>query len=186
VALLVLAGPILATLFHSGNFTGEDVVMATRSLWAYSLGLVAFMAIKVLAPGFYARQDTRTPVRFAVVAMVANMVLNLLLMFPLAHAGLALATTLSATLNASLLLRELLRSGVYRPAPGWWRLLLRGAIASGVMGVAVVLGVGDVEGWLILGDWERVARLLLWIGVGGAVYALSLLALGIRPRHFLA
>ena len=184
VGLLVLSGPMMATLFYSDSFSAEDVVMATRSLWAYSLGLVAFMAIKVLAPGFYARQDTRTPVRIAVIAMFTNMGLNIALIFPLAHAGLALATTLSACLNAGLLLRGLLHAGVYRPSPGWPALLFRGLLASGLMGGVIWLGTAGIDTWLAAGTWERVGRLVLWIGIGGAVYFVVLLMTGIRTRHF--
>jgi putative peptidoglycan lipid II flippase len=184
VGLLVLAGPMLATLFYSGSFDAEDVHMATRSLWAYSLGLVAFMGIKVLAPGFYARQDTRTPVRIAVIAMVTNMVFNIALMFPLAHAGLALATTISAYVNATLLYRGLRREGVYRPSAGWPMLLLRGFLASALMGGVLWYGAGDIHSWLNAGGWERAGRLTLWILVGGGTYFAVLFLSGIRLRHF--
>jgi len=186
VGLLVLAGPMMAALFHSGEFTGEDVVMAARALMAYALGLVAFMGIKVLAPGFYARQDMKTPVRIAVIAMVVNVAFSLLLMFPLGHTGLALATTLSAVANAGLLLHGLLREGIYRPEGDWWALLARGLGASMVMGLVVWWGTGETTQWLAMGAWEQVLKLLGWILAGGAVYAGCLLALGIRPRHFAA
>jgi putative peptidoglycan lipid II flippase len=186
VGLLVLAGPMMAALFHSGEFTGEDVHMAARALMAYALGLIAFMGIKVLAPGFYARQDMRTPVRIAVIAMTSNVAFSLLLMFPLGHTGLALATTISAGVNAGLLLRGLLREGVYRPAAGWNGLILRSLLACMVMGLLVWWGCGATARWLDMGTWERVLRLLAWILAGGAAYTLALLFLGIRPRHFLA
>lgn len=186
VGLLVLAGPMMATLFHSGEFTGDDVQMAARALMAYALGLVAFMGIKVLAPGFYARQDLKTPVRIAVIAMVANVVFSLLLMFPLGHTGLALATTISAGVNAGLLLRGLLREGIYHPRPGWSLLILRSLGACLVMGLVVWWGCGETAQWLDMGTWQRVLRLLGWILAGGAAYGLTLLAFGIRPKHFLA
>jgi len=186
VGLLVLAGPMMAALFHSGEFTGEDVNMAARALMAYALGLVAFMGIKVLAPGFYARQDMKTPVKIAVVAMAANVGFSLILMFPLGHTGLALATTISATVNAGLLLRGLLRDGVYRPRRGWNGLMARSLGACLVMGLVVWWGCGETAQWLEMGSWARVLRLLGWILAGGAAYTLALFALGIRPRHFLA
>lgn len=186
VGLLVLAGPMMATLFHSGEFTDEDVNMAARALMAYALGLTAFMGVKVLAPGFYARQDMKTPVRIAVIAIVVDVAFSLLLMFPLGHTGLALATTLSAIANAGLLLRGLLREGVYRPEGGWQAPLARGLSASMVMGLVVWWGSGETTLWLTMGTWERVLKLLGWILAGGVVYAGSLLALGIRPRHFSA
>ncbi len=186
VGLFLLSGPLLATLFYSGEFTAGDVSMAERSLMAYSIGLVAFMGIKVLAPGFYARQDMRTPVRIAVIAMGTNMVFNLLLMFPLGHAGLALATTIAALVNAALLLRGLLRGRVYQPAPGWTMLLVRGLVACLVMGVVLHIGTGNTGQWLALGSGERILRLLGWVLAGGILYGASLLALGVRPRDFLA
>ncbi len=119
LALFMLAEPLLITLFQYGAMGERDVQMAAMSLRAYSFGLLAFMFIKVLAPGYFSRQDTRTPVRIAVWAMVANMVLNLILVWPLQHAGLALATSLSAFLNAGMLLIGLHRLGIYSLLPGW-------------------------------------------------------------------
>ncbi len=184
LGLLVLAGPMIATLFLSDVFTAGDVAMSARSLMAYSLGLIGFILIKVLAPGFYARQDTRRPVRIAVIAMVANMALNLALVFPLAHAGLALATTLSAYLNAFLLFRTLRREGLYLPRRGWPLLILRGVFACGVMAGLLLWGTGDLEAWLAMGTWERIWRLTAWICAGGAAYFAVLFALGVRMRHF--
>ena len=183
VGLLLLAGPILATLFHSGEFTGHDVQMAGRSLMAYSLGLMGFLGIKVLAPGFYARQDIRTPVRIAVIAMFTNMGFNLALMFPLGHAGLALATTIAASVNASLLMRGLLRNGVYRPQQGWGKLLVKGLAACLAMAAVLWWGSGETETWLGLATLERVLWLSGLITAGAVVYAAVLLALGIRIRH---
>ncbi len=186
VSLVILSGPLLATLFQYGEFGAEDVRMATRSLMAYAGGLLAFMLIKVLAPGFYARQDTRTPVRIAVLAMVANMVLNLALILPLAHAGLALATSLSAVLNAGLLYRELRRAGVYVPAPGWRRFLLQVATANVLMGGLLWLAAGDLEGWLAAALPERLGH-LAGLVVGGLVaYAVTVLVVGMRPAHLRA
>ncbi|MCG6860401.1 MAG: murein biosynthesis integral membrane protein MurJ [Chromatiaceae bacterium] len=184
VGLLVLAGPLMATLFHSGEFTGEDVRMAARALMAYSLGLAAQMGIKVLAPGFYARQNMKTPVRIAVIAMLTDIAFALMLMFPLGHVGLAMATTMAATVNASLLLRGLLRDGSYRPERGWIWLLARGLGSCLIMGLVLWWGAGETAHWLEMGVWERVLRLFGLIFAGGATYVLSLLALGIRVGHF--
>ncbi len=183
LALVLLAGPILTTLFQYGAFQAHDVEMARRSLMAYALGLLGFSFIKVLAPGFYARQDTRTPVRIGVVAMLTNMVLNLLLVFPLAHAGLALATSLSAFVNAGLLLRILLRSGVYRPLPGWGILLLRVGLAVLAMCLLLYWGSPGLAAWQARDALGRAAWLGLWIGAGSATYLLCLPLLGLRPRH---
>ena len=184
LGLLTLAGPILATLFHSPAFTRVDVLSAERSLMAYSLGLMGFVLIKVLAPGFYARQDTRTPVRIGVIAMLANMALNIALVFPLAHAGLALATTLSASLNAFLLYRILRREGVYTPRPGWRRLATRSAFAALAMAGLLVWGPPATEKWLGMGGVDQAVLLSAWVGAGCAAYLAVLLLLGVRPRHF--
>ncbi|MCB1759179.1 MAG: murein biosynthesis integral membrane protein MurJ [Gammaproteobacteria bacterium] len=186
VGLFILSGPMIATLFQSQVFTAEDVAMAQRSLMAYSLGLVAFILIKVLAPGYYARQDTRTPVRIAVIAMSANMALNIALVFPLAHAGLALATTLSASLNAFLLFRGLRRERVYLPQPGWLLLLLRGLLASALLGVLLYWGAGALDEWTQAGSSAKIWRLLTLIAGGAIAYFAALFLLGIRPRHFRA
>ena len=149
VGLLVLAGPIIATLFYSAEpgaqFSVHDAQMTAQSLMAFAPGLVGFIGVKVLAPGYYARQEMRTPVRIAVIAMAANVVASLALMGPLGHTGLALATTLSGFVNAGLLLRGLLRERVYCPRPGWGALLAKGLGASLLMGLTLALGVG--------GDW---------------------------------
>ncbi|MEW8255906.1 MAG: murein biosynthesis integral membrane protein MurJ [Candidatus Thiodiazotropha taylori] len=184
VGLFLLAGPMLATLFFSDAFNRHDVDMATLSLMAYTPGLMAIMLIKILAPGFYARQDTKTPVRIGIIAMVANMVLNLILVFPLAHAGLALATTLSSWLNAYLLYRALIKQGIYRPDPGWPMLLLRITLSALAMGLMLWWGAGAVDGWLEAGSWDRVWRLAGLIVVAMLLYFASFFLLGGRLRHF--
>ena len=184
VGLASLAGPMIATLFLSGVFDAHDVVMARASLVAYSLGLLAFISIKVLAPGYYARQDTRTPVRIGIIAMVANVVLNLMLIFPLQHAGLALATSLSAYLNAWLLLRGLRTDGVYRPGNNWPSLLGKVLLACSAMSLLLVFGAPPLTEWLDFGVWHRVRQLVLWVILGAAAYLGILLLLGIRLRDF--
>ena len=184
VGLLVLSGPMISTLFQSEVFQASDVEMSRRSLMAYSLGLVPFILIKVLAPGYYARQDTRTPVRIAVIAMAANMVMNIILVFPLAHAGLALATSLSASLNAFLLFRGLFRDRVYRPAAGWLSLILRGVAASAVLAATLLWGSVLAGDWLVMGAWLKIGWLGSLILGGVLVYFLALFLLGIRLRHF--
>jgi putative peptidoglycan lipid II flippase len=177
---------MIATLFQSDVFDTADVAMSQRSLIAYSVGLVPFILIKVLAPGFYARQDTKTPVRIAVIAMVSNMALNVLLVFPLAHAGLALATALSAGLNATLLFRGLRSEGVLQAEPGWGSLIVRGVVAALLMGVALFWGAGDLGRWLEMGTWDRALLLTGLVVGGGLLYFSALFILGIRPRHFRA
>ncbi|GEN25371.1 putative lipid II flippase MurJ [Halomonas cupida] len=184
LALALLAEPLLVTLFHYGAMTDHDIVMAAMSLRAYALGLVAFMLIKVLAPGFFARQDTKTPVKVGIIAMVANMVFNLILIWPLAHAGLALATALSAFLNAGLLAWLLRRQGVLSFQPGWGRFAFQLGGGCVVMGMALWLLSPEWHQWL---DWDLLHR-GLWMGalvVGGAVVYFAWLALtGVRVRQF--
>lgn len=183
LALGLIAVPLIATLFRHGEFSATDVVQSAEALRAYSVGLVAFMLIKILAPGYFARQDTKTPVKIGIIAMVSNMVLNLILVWPLQHAGLALATSLSAWLNAGLLYLGLRRSGVYRPASGWWRHWLRLLLAGGIMGAAVFMLARHASVWLQGPLEARILWLSLIIGVGVVVYVLILLILGLRPRH---
>lgn len=182
VGLAVLAGPMIATLFLSERFDFHDVVMARQSLMAYASGLLAFILIKVLAPGYYARQDTRTPVKIGIIAMVVNMVFNLALIFPLKHAGLALATSLSAFVNAMMLYVGLRRAGVYRPSSQWPRLWGRVSLASAVMVAALLLVSPDLEYWGAMGVWERVWRLAIAILLGAATYFVTLLVMGLRLR----
>lgn len=186
LGLAVLAGPLLATLFQYDAFTGEDVIMAARSLVAYSVGLCGFMLVKVLAPGYYSRQDTRTPVRIGIIAMVANIILNLTLVWSLAHAGLALATSLAAFVNAGLLFYGLRKRSVYLPRSGWPALFLRTAVAGGAMTAVLWRGSGALDQWLAWSALERVSQLVLWVAVGAAVYGVALLLLGLRPVHLRA
>ncbi len=183
VGLFLLSGPMISTLFLSDVFTPNDVAMAQRSLMAYSLGLLPFIMIKVLAPGYYARQDTKTPVKIAIIAMVSNMVLNIILVFPLAHAGLALATTLSAAINSTLLLRGLRRADVYRPGNQWPSLIIRSLLAVAAMAGIILWGVGDLDQWVAMSRLQRVLNLAGWIAAGGSVYLLILFVTGVRIRH---
>ncbi|PJE80103.1 putative lipid II flippase MurJ [invertebrate metagenome] len=184
VALLVLAGPLLATLFHYGEMQSRDVMMAAMSLQAYALGLVAFMLIKVLAPGYFARQDTRTPVSIAIKAMIANMVFNLILIFPLQHAGLALATSISAFMNAGMLFLGLKRKGVYEPLTGWKRYLFQLLLANLCMAGLLWWLKGDMSFWLQASLMERVLHTVILVGAGLIMYVAVLLMSGVRPRHF--
>ena len=188
-ALMLLAEPILATLFLYGDvMTPRDMSMATLSLRAYSLGLVAFMLIKVLAPGFFARQDMRTPVRIGVIAMVSNMALNLILVIPLhfywqvGHVGLALATSLSAFLNALLLFLALRSKAIYLPGRAWLRFLATLLLAVILM-VATLIWLGgqfdafDTRIWQQLGWWQR-SSAIACICLGGFTVYLAILGIG--------
>ncbi|XKH60518.1 murein biosynthesis integral membrane protein MurJ [Halomonas sediminis] len=184
LALAILAEPLLITLFHYGAMTDHDIAMAAMSLRAYSFGLVAFMLIKVLAPGFFARQDTATPVKVGIVAMVANMALNLMLIWSLAHAGLALATALSAFLNAGLLGYLLHKQKVLVFQPGWGRYAVQ--LLGGCILMSVLLGWLSPawNEWLGWGLWQRIRWISLLVVLGAGSYFAWLVALGMRWRHF--
>lgn len=184
VGLFVLSGPILATLIHHGAFDAHDVVMTEKSLQAFAVGLPAFMLVKILASAFYSRQNIKTPVKIAAIALLANVALNFALIHVLAHAGLALATSLAAMLNASFLLMLLLRRSVYSPQSKWLFLLLRLLVANAVM-AAVIIGLsGSLHEWLIWGLWQRILHLFGVIFSGIAVYTGVLWLVGLRLRDF--
>lgn len=186
--LAMLAWPILTTLFYSASFQAADVSMSTLSLVAYTLGLPALLLVKVLLPGFYARQDTRTPVRIGIIAMAANMGLNLLFVVPLVqlgftgpHMGLALATSCSGALQAGLLYRHLRLAGVYRASPGWGRLWLQVGLAVAAMLVALWLLGPARQDWLLMPGVSRGLWLAGLVGGAGVVYGAVLLLAGLRP-----
>lgn len=188
VALFFLAGPLLAPLFYYGEFSAHDVHMSAWSLMAFSLGLLPFMLIRVLTPGFFARQDTVTPMRIGLVAVVVNIALTVLVVVPLVwlgwsamHVGLALATSVAAIVNAGYLLRGLRRIGVYVPMPGWWRLGGQIVVGNGVMALVLWnLGGVDLDVWLDRTAQERMAWLSAVVVAGGASYVCSLWLAGLR------
>ncbi|MCD9006385.1 murein biosynthesis integral membrane protein MurJ [Luteimonas sp. XNQY3] len=191
LGLLLLAEPITATVYNYGAFGADDTRMAAISLTAMSLGVPAFMLSKVLAPAFYARQDTKTPMRAAIWTVAANVLLTIALTTPLwlfevpgAHGGIALATALAGVVNAVLLWRYLRQRGIFTPEPGWAIYALRLTCACAAMAV-VVLGLRFwIGAWTdIQGAFHRIGWLVLVIGAGGATYVAAMIALGLRPRH---
>ena len=190
LGLAMLASPILVTLFQYEAFGMGDVDMSALSLSAYAIGLPAFIAVKVLAPGFYARQDTKTPVKIAIIAMASNMVLNLAFVASLLaigfrgpHTGLALASSLAAYINAGLLYRMLRRQGAYQPERGWRRVFLAVAAGCAAMAAVLVWQTGELSQWAQADAVSRAIRLAALIAVGAAVYAAATLAGGLRVRH---
>lgn len=182
IGLVMLAEPMLSTLFQYNEFGVSDVHFAGMSLKAYALGLLGFILIKVLAPGFSSRGDMKTPVRYGVYSMIVSLGLNLVLVFPLAHAGLALATSLGAFFNAALLLRKLHKDKVYQPASGWWLFFTRVSLAAGAMSVGLYYFV-DADWWKHWDSTARVINLVKWIGIGLVIYAATLLLTGLRLKH---
>lgn len=184
VGLAVLSEPLIKTLFMYGAFTNYDVEMTQRALLAYTFGLVGLILIKVLAPGFYARQNIKTPVKVAIVTLIFTQLLNLLLVKSLQHAGLALAIGLGACLNAGILWWLLVKKGIYKPQKGWLVFLSKITIAL----LAMTASIWAVQYFLHLNwhdrAWERVAQLSALIILGVFVYFLTLYILGFRAKDF--
>lgn len=185
VGLVVLAGPMLTALFQYGAFSAHDVHMAGMALTAFAIGLPAFILVKVLATGFFARQDTRTPALIAAWSVAVNVALSLALVVPLQHTGLAAAVSIAAYVNASLLFRRLARAGIYRPGAGWPAYLARIGAAGAIMAAVVLALSGPLEAWQAASVAGRIGRLAGVVGAGAAVYLAAILALGIRPGHML-
>lgn len=190
VGLLMLAGPLIATIFGYGKFDDRDVLMCGYALMAYSLGLIGFSLVKVLAPGYFARQDTKTPVKVGIIALSVNMGFNLAVVvpaylagFPVPHALLALSTGLSALLNATLLYRGLRRTGVFTPSGHWRRLLPQVLLACAAMAAFLWWVSGDWSAWNGLGAAEKAGRMALAVAGGAGVYFAALGLGGLRPRH---
>ncbi|EXI77405.1 MAG: putative peptidoglycan biosynthesis protein MurJ [Candidatus Accumulibacter sp. BA-94] len=184
LALAILAVPLITTLFYHGAFTVTDVLMTRNALLAYSVGLLGLILVKVLAPGFYARQNVRTPVKIALLSLAATQIMNLLLIGSLQHAGLALSIGLAASLNAGLLYLGLRRQGVYTPQAGWFLFYGRLALAMAAMGATLWFTTGDANAWLSWKLGERLLRLSLVIAIGAAVYFATLWVVGFRVRDF--
>jgi putative peptidoglycan lipid II flippase len=186
VALAVLSKPLVASLFYYGKFTATDVMMTERAVIAYSLGLIGLILVKVLAPGFYARQNVKTPVKIAIFTLVITQLLNILFVFvlDLQHAGLALSIGLGACINAGLLYYHLRRDGIYHLQTGWFKFFSKMTFA--------LLAMAGALYWLAIsaGDWLQMVTImkLAWLAVlvlaGAVVYFAVLWLLGFRPRDF--
>ncbi|NOQ94506.1 MAG: murein biosynthesis integral membrane protein MurJ [Methylophaga sp.] len=185
IGLVWLAEPLLMTLFQYGEFSAEDAHQASLSLMAYGLGLLPFIFIKVLAPGYYARQDTKTPVKIGIIAMVTNMVLNIILMMHYAHVGLALATSLSAALNAGLLYIGLRKADVYQPDIGWGRFILKLVIPNSLLLLLLFWFTPEISEWTEGSVWQRVTMLFSLIAGAMLAYFAALSLVGINVKRLL-
>jgi len=185
LALIVLAEPLVTSLFYYGELAQKDVFMSAQSLRAYALGLLAFMLIKVLAPGYFSRQDMKTPVKIGIWAMCANMVFNLILIWPLQHTGLALATALSSWMNALWLLHGLVRQKVYRKGAGWGLFSLRIILACIVLVLLIDWLQVPTQSWFLMGVWERVGALAQLVVFGVAAYFMTLILSGLNLKKML-
>jgi putative peptidoglycan lipid II flippase len=184
LALALLAVPLITTLFHHGAFTATDVFRTRDALVAYSLGLLGLILVKVLAPGFYARQNIRTPVRIALLTLFVTQMLNLILIRWFEHAGLALSIGLASILNASLLYRGLRQRAIYVPQPGWLLFYARLGLAMLSMGAALWFVTGEAAEWLAGSLMQRLLRLSLVVAFGASVYFATLWVAGFRLRDF--
>lgn len=193
LGLMLLSGPIIATLLQYKSFTAFDTWMTSISLSVYALGLPGFVLVKILAPGFFARQDTATPVRIGIIAVLANLALYAIVVMPwiwlelpAPHAALAFCTAFASLINASLLYRRLRRDGVYRPRKGWLRLGIRITIALLVMGLGLYLFIPGSDAWQ---DWafaRRALNLAGLISLAALLYLATLWLTGVRLREFKA
>jgi putative peptidoglycan lipid II flippase len=186
LALGMVSVPLLATFFQRGSFLPHDVLMTSYALIGYSVGLIGIILVKILAPGFYARQDIRTPVKIGVVTLLATQAMNVLFVFgmDLKHAGLALSIGLAACLNSSILFYYLRKRGIYRPEPGWSKFFIKVVIALTALAIALWFGMGSEQSWLTGSDWSRILRLSELVAGGIVVYFAVLATLGFRPRDF--
>ena len=191
-ALIVLSGPLTVTIFHYGKFDEHDVRMASLALTAYASGLLAFSMVKVLAPGYFARQDTRTPVRIGIQSLGVNMGLNLFVVLPLAllyperpglHALLALNNGLGAWYNSTMLYRGLRKQGVLHHAAGWRRMLWQVLAGNVVMIAFLWFLAGDTQRWIDMGAWSRTQWMTLLVVGGGGLYFGTLYILGMRVHE---
>ncbi|MFT0182519.1 MULTISPECIES: murein biosynthesis integral membrane protein MurJ [Pseudomonas] len=183
-ALALLSEPLTVSLFQYGRFDAHDALMTQRALVAYAVGLLGIILVKVLAPGFYAQQNIKTPVKIALFTLAVTQVLNLILIGPLQHVGLALAIGLAACLNAGLLFWQLRRHNLFIPQAGWTGFLLRLLIAVAVMS-AVLFGLMQLlPSWSEGLMWQRLLRLGGLVAAGVLAYFASLFLLGFRLRDF--
>ena len=185
LALWLLAQPLTATLFHYGKFTALDVLATQHAVTAYGVGLTGLVLVKILAPGFYARQDIKTPVKIGIVVLIATQLMNVVFVPIFAHAGLALAIGIGACVNAAMLLIGLKVRGVYHARPGWLAFALR--LAVGLVALGVFLAWTDARfDWIAMRavPGQRIAALAAIVVGGAALYFAALFASGMRPRHF--
>ncbi len=180
--LIVLAEPMLMVLFMRGEFSATDAQLASYSLIAYGSGLLSFMLVKVLATGFYSRQDTKRPVKYGIIAMVSNMVFNIIFAIPFGYVGLAIATALSAALNAFLLGFNLWRDGVLKRYKGTITYMVKVTLSALAMAAAVLYLLPERNWWLAAEFIDRVWQLAALIGIGAVTYGAALLMLRVKLK----
>ncbi|MCV9880332.1 murein biosynthesis integral membrane protein MurJ [Brenneria izbisi] len=184
VALGILAQPLTVSLFQYGEFNAFDAAMTQRALIAYSVGLMGLIVVKVLVPGFYSRQDIKTPVKIAIVTLILTQIMNLIFIGPLQHAGLALSIGLASCINAGLLFWQLRKQDIFHPQPGWTPFLLKLGVAVVVMALVLIGLLWWMPAWDIGSMTHRIARLMVMVVAGAGAYFVTLALLGFRPRDF--
>ena len=186
IALLVFPKPLVAVLYHYGAMTDFDVQQITYALMGWGVGLVGIVAIKVLAPGYYANQDTRTPVRIAIFVLIVTQLLNWVLVPVFAHAALTLSIGIGAVINALWLLVGLLRRGSYKPEPGWGLFVLQVIAACALLALFLIWANSAVD-WTQLRSegFKRIGLLALAMLVSAAIYFIALWAAGLKLKQFL-
>ena len=184
LALGMIAVPLLSTFFQRGAFLAHDVLMTSHALVGYSIGLIGMILVKILAPGFYARQDIKTPVKIGIVTLIATQAMNALFIGWIAHAGLALSIGLGACLNSAILFYFLRKKGIYQPEPGWVIYFAKVGLAVLALGITLWFGMGSEQSWLTGSGWARIGRLTALVSGGVFVYFAVLAVLGFRPRDF--
>jgi putative peptidoglycan lipid II flippase len=184
LALGMIAVPLLSTFFQRGAFDAHDVLMTSYALIGYSVGLIGLILVKILAPGFYAKQDIRTPVKIGIVTLIATQTMNALFIGWIQHAGLALSIGLGACLNSAILFHYLRKRGIYQPEPGWAKFFVKIGCAMLALALTMWFGMGTEQSWLTGSGWERILRLSMLVAGGVAVYFAVLAVLGFRPRDF--
>ncbi|MBI5438624.1 MAG: murein biosynthesis integral membrane protein MurJ [Nitrosomonadales bacterium] len=184
LALGMIAVPLLATFFQHGAFSAHDVLMTREALVGYSIGLIGMILVKILAPGFYARQDIRTPVKIGIATLAATQLMNLAFVGWLQHAGLALAIGLGACFNSAILFHFLRKHDIYQPEPGWAMFYAKVGIALLALGLVLWFGMGAEQSWLAGSGRPRILHLAALVAGGVAVYFAVLAVLGFRPKDF--
>jgi putative peptidoglycan lipid II flippase len=184
IGLGMISVPLLATFFQHGAFSAHDVLMSSRALIGYSVGLLGLILVKILAPGFYARQNIKTPVKIGIVTLIATQAMNALFIQSLAHAGLALSIGLGACLNSAILFYFLRKQGIYRPEAGWLKFFTKVGLAVLALAATLWFGMGSEQSWLDGSGWTRILRLTILVTSGIVVYFGVLGVLGFRPKDF--
>ena len=186
IALLVFPTALISVLFHHGAFDALAVRQSAAALMGYGAGLMGLVGVKILAPGFYARQDTRTPVKIAVVVLVLTQLMNAAFVPFLGHVGLALSISVGAMINALWLFIGLKRAGAYRPEPGWGGFTLRVGLATALLGALLWWAEHHID-WIALGahQWQRIGWVALCLGGAALLYFGALALSGLKFGQFM-